>query len=514
MKKRLLSLLLVFLLLLSCLTGCASGAVDQFYDLSDEIAQLEDAQVELTAAYHGASLLVSGFISRTNQTADLTFTLSGTEKGDGIWSEVRVDGNQIWLNVSEIAQRTLAFDLPAIRQEDIKDLQSEQKADWVSYTWEGDLWEGIPTWSELISQLWEDSRSDFEGHITANGADYTLSLTDSTLETVKANLVARLEEHATDYRESFISAIGQETELVSAMQMEPDLFFDSQWLVLIGENDENGSEKEARAVALKLSKGEDSYGVSLSMDGSSIWTLTLTPVEAQTVQQPGDVVPFGAYGSSAYYLITFSNTYIGDALDGVELDEMMEYEAYETEEDMDPIATGAAVGFADLATIQFGTVSGEFVTVPILTGYTSCTADSVNEEGELINGLNLGGAGWYQSVSSESAEGLELEDYLSETVYGYYEAYISFSGYLLVQDISETAFNADGTAAAQGFSFRENDYAEPEVALVLVLAQPGGAGYTVLDFQLQLSEMSEADIAMVTDLCSYLGLEIPVWLDV
>lgn len=513
MKKRLLSLLLALLLLLSSLTGCASGAVDQFYDLGEEIAQLEDTQVELTAAYHGANLLVSGFISRTNQTADLTFTLSGTETGDGVWTEVRVDGNQIWLNVAEIAQRTLAFDLPALRQEDIRDLQSEQTADWVSYTWAGDLWEGIPTWSELLSQLWEDSRTDFEGHITASGTDYTLSLTDSTLETVKASLTARLEEHMTDYRESFISAMGQEKELVSAIQMEPDLFFDSQWSTLLEGDAEDGSEEEVRAVALKLSKGEDSYGISLSMDGSSIWTLTLTPVEAQTVQQPEDVMPFGAYGSSAYYLTTFSNTYIGDALDGVELDEIMEYESY-VEEDMDPIVTGAAVGFADLATVQFSTLGGEFVTVPILTGYTSCTADSVNGEGELINGLNLGGAGWYQSVTSENAEGLDLESYLSETVRGYYEAYISFSGYLLVQDISETAFNADGTAAAQGFSFRENDYAEPEAELVILLTQPGGSGYTVLDFQLQLSKMSAADMAMVTDLCTYLGLEIPIRLDV
>ena len=116
MKRKLFALLPALSLLLSCLTGCGAKAADEFYALSDEITQIHDAQVELILPYHGAELQITGFVSRTNETADLTFTLSGTDRSDGTWTELRIDGNQIWLNVSQLAERTLSFDLPAIRR--------------------------------------------------------------------------------------------------------------------------------------------------------------------------------------------------------------------------------------------------------------------------------------------------------------------------------------------------------------------------------------------------------------
>ena len=204
MKRRFSALLLALALLPACLTGCGNKAADAFYDLSDEIAQIQDAEVELILPYHGAELQITGFISRTSETADLTFALSGTEGRDGPWSELRIDGNQIWLNVDQLAQRTLDFDLPAVRKEDILEFRQNQIAPWVTYIWEGDLWNGIPEWEELLTGLWQDSRSDLEPYIKADGTEQTLILKGKSLEQVSDNIVARLTEHADAYRESFV----------------------------------------------------------------------------------------------------------------------------------------------------------------------------------------------------------------------------------------------------------------------------------------------------------------------
>ncbi|MBR1844976.1 MAG: hypothetical protein IJ792_00040, partial [Oscillospiraceae bacterium] len=331
MKRRLFALLLALSLLLSCLTGCGNKAADEFYALADEITQIQDAQVELILPYHGAELQITGFVSRTNETADLTFTLTGTEGSDGTWTELRIDGNQIWLNVSQLAEHTLSFDLPAIRRADIQEFQQNQIAPWVNYSWEGDLWDGIPEWEELLTQLWQDSRPDLEKYIKSNGTEYTLTLTGKGLEQAAENASARLTEHKDAYRTGFVDTLSRQNGLVVATQTEPDLFFDSYWASIVdgenegdtgfqefyeedpldpegGETQETPEEVKLEAVTVTLAQHEDSYTVSLSTNNGPAARLTLTPADPQSVTEPEDVMDFRAYLEDVYYLITFSDS--------------------------------------------------------------------------------------------------------------------------------------------------------------------------------------------------------------
>ena len=537
MKRKLFALLPALSLLLSCLTGCGAKAADEFYALSDEITQIHDAQVELILPYHGAELQITGFVSRTNETADLTFTLSGTDRSDGTWTELRIDGNQIWLNVSQLAERTLSFDLPAIRRADILEFRQNQIAAWVNYSWEGDLWDGIPEWEELLTQLWQDSRPDLEKYIKANGTEYTLTLTGKGLERAAENASARLAEHKDAYRTGFVDTLSRQKGLMVATQMEPDLFFDSYWeSIVTGENEGETASQEfyeedpldpegevtqetpeavkLEAVTVTLAQNEDSYTVSLSTNNGPAARLTLTPTAPQSVAEPEDVMEFRAYLEDVYYLITFSDSYVGDVLDGVVLDENLFQTVDEDEaEPLSPLVTGAALGYDDLATIQFATEGGNFSTVPILTGYTENQVESVNDDGVQVEGLWLNGPAWSQQVYSEPGD-QPLTEYLSDASCGYYDAYIYVTGGQLVQDLSEVVQSDDGAAAAQGFSYREHDYAPAFARLLIGIKQPDGAGYTVFDLNLNLDQLTEADRNMVHHLFEYLGLETPIVLDV
>ena len=131
MKRKLLSLTLALAAVLSCLSACSAPETDRFYDMVEEMTALEDINLRLTIPYHGASMVVEGFLCRSSQTADLTFTLEGTGETDGVWTELRIDGNDLWLNVDQMVERTEAFELVDVRQQDMEDFAYEQTADWV-----------------------------------------------------------------------------------------------------------------------------------------------------------------------------------------------------------------------------------------------------------------------------------------------------------------------------------------------------------------------------------------------
>lgn len=361
MKKRLFALLTAAALFLTSLTGCASSAVNGFYETVDEMTQVEDAQIDLVLPYHGAKLLVNGSICRSNQTADLTFTLEGTGEGDGIWTEVRINGNQIWLNVAQLAQRTLAFGLSDMQRFDIEDLQSQQTADWVNYPWQGDLWSGIPNWGELLSKTWEDSRKDLKSHITAQENVYTLDIQGKDMQTAVTNAVTQLIADTDSYREGILTFTQLEQELILATQLDFGIVFDDYWynwtdILLNYEEQSESGEAADGSLALTLTKGEDRYEAVWVVNGGEEYSLTLTPIQPQSVEEPEHVMDFGAYDDCVYYLADFSNTYIGDALDGTTVINESQGEQHRVEEetpiqmDMD---TDKVVGFADLATVSF-----------------------------------------------------------------------------------------------------------------------------------------------------------------
>lgn len=515
MTKRLSALLLALLLALSCLTGCSAKAAEAFYQTGEELVATEDALVNLVIPYHGANLLVNGFVCRSSRTADLIFTLEGAGSGDGIWTELRVDGNQLWLNVAQLAQRTLAFDLPELRRADIEDLQGEQTADWVGYTWQGDFWAGIPGWGELLKSLWEGCKPDLNSHISGKDGSYTLELTGKSLQTAEKNLLRNLIEETDRFREDFVTWAGQQPELVNATQMETEQAFDSNW-ALWSELLETVESRNDGSLTLTLSKSESSYGLAWTQDGGDGWSVTVTPTEAQPVEAPGQAMEFGAYADCTYYLLDFSNSYISDVLEGVELDPELEqiYQQETTDQlpEPEPMETGTAVGFDDLKTIQFVPQGGQARSVPILGSYLYNTVVSEDGSGARITDLTLEGEGWYQAVYSEDPEGRESSLFLEESINAFYDAYIHLSGYLPVQDLSQQASAANG-ALAQGFSYREDNYSDPVAQLLILLPREGNESYTVLDLELHLAELSQADRTAVEHLFAYLGLELPVSLE-
>ncbi|MGM9594129.1 MAG: hypothetical protein ACI3U8_07220 [Candidatus Onthomonas sp.] len=515
MIKRISALALALLLALSCLTGCTSKAAEEFYQTAEEMAATEDALVNLVIPYHGANLLVNGFVCRSSRTADLIFTFEGAGSGDGVWTELRVDGNQLWLNVAQVAQRTLAFDLPALQRSDIEDLQSDQTADWISYTWNGDFWAGISGWGELLKSLWEGCKSDLNSHISGREGSYTLELKGKNLQTAESNLLRGVIEKTDRFREDFLAWAQQQPELVRSTQLEMDLAFDSHWAGWSERLEEVEGQTDG-SLTLTLSRSESSYGLAWTRDEGDGWSITVTPTEAQPVEAPTQVMEFGAYADCVYYLLTFSNKYIGDLLGEVELDpeieQFLQQEITEQLPEPVPMETGTAVGFDDLKTIQFVPQGGQARTVPILGGYLYNSVASEDGNGARVTDLTLQGDGWRQEVYSEEPEGRESSVFLEESIGIFYDAYINLSGYLLVQDLSEQ-ISSSGGALAQGFSYREDDYSDPVAQILIVLSREGNESLTVLDLELRLAELSQADRTAVEHLFDYLGLELPVSLE-
>ncbi|MCD7735266.1 MAG: hypothetical protein LUH48_09130 [Clostridiales bacterium] len=561
MRKKIIALLLAVALLASTLCACNNQAADRFFELAEEMSQLEDVSVALVIPYHGVSLTVNGYICRSSQTADLTVSFVGTDGQDGDWTELRIDGDRLWLNVGELARKTLEFDLPAYYAGDIEEFLSEQTDDWVTYTWQGDFWDSIPGWDELLGQLWENSKETLKKSISAQGDGYRLSLSGNALDKALTEIATDLVDDTDAYEEGFVSMTSLEGDLMLALQMDGDALFESYWSALTeylyGEDstenavtdevvdaDESGEEDEdvdadtgeedaasetteseetlaLESVILDLSLSETSYGAALLINETDAWSLTLTPMdETLSIDEPENAMEFGYYRDTVYYLVSLSNNYLGDLLDGVELDEETEQsylEAIEAENtvERDDLETAAVADYNGLLTIQF--YPGEedsALTVPILGSYVGATVTSSDGAGVQVTDLSLSGTGWYETVSAEEKGEDGLQAFLTDDLYDTYNAYL-MSGYLLVEDLSGLTTSSTGTGAvAQGFSYREDDYSEPIVKIRIGLPLVNCDYNTVIDLQLTPSEMREADMAAVEQLFAYLGLDVPVNLDI
>lgn len=517
MRKRIIPLLLALLLSLSCLTGCVSKSATAFYDTVDQMIHEEDVLLDLVAPYHGANLLVNGYVCRSSQTADLVFTLEGTGDSDGVWTELRIQGNQFWLNVKQLSQRTLAFSLPNLRRADIEDLEQDQSADWVSYTWQGDFWAGIPDWADLLDKVWDRCKKDLNAHLSGSDGSYVLDLSGSSYQKARKNLLQDLLDRTDAFRQGFDQWTEAESQLIHATQSDTNSFFDDIWtnwsnqLLAI----ENG-EDTTQSLSLTLDASQDSYQLNWAVDQEDGWALTVTPTTPQTPETPETAMEFGVYADATYYLINLSGTYISDVLEGVELDEELEGlfdEPVGTEPMVQPMETGTIGAYPDLATIQFVPLDGQVRTVPILASYQSNSFSTVEGiEGQLVD-LSLQGQGWYQFVYSQSADGMDSSQFLDSSIRSYYDAYVDIGGYLLVQDLTEPVTSDQG-AMAQGFSYRVDDYSDPIAQYIILLPREGNEGYTVLDLELRMSEMTQADLDGVTHLFDYLGLPLTLDLDV
>lgn len=517
MRKKCFALLLALLLACSCLTGCASKQAQAFYDLAEEMVANEDILIDLVAPYHGANLLVNGYFCRSSQTADLVFTLEGTGNSDGVWTELRIDGNQMWLNVKQLAERTLAFALPSLRQADIEDLQSDQTADWVSYTWQGDFWSGIPDWSTLLGKVWDGCKSSLNSYISGEEDSYTLSLSGNSLKKAEQALLNGLIDRSEEFSDGFCSWTAEDSELIDATQRDAQTLFDDLWLTWSDLLDVVESGEDApNTLSLQFSKSDESYQLTWTVDDGDEWALTVTPIEPQTPETPQDTMDFAAYADATYYLVDFSGTYISDVLDGVELDDellaIFDDGTDDSETALQPMETGTIAAYSDLASIQFVPDGGQARTVPILANYQSNSLSSVDDNGGLITDLTLSGTGWYQFVYSQASDGKSSSVFLSDEIRSYYDAFINLSGYLLVQDLTEQVSSDQGTLA-QGFSYRTDNYSQTNVELMILLPRQGNESYTVLQFELDLSEMSQTDKDALAHLFDYLGLELTLDLD-
>ncbi len=535
--KRWIALLLTAALLLALLPGCGKkNRAEEFYALGDEIAAVQDAQISLTIPYHGATLLAEGFVSRTQRRAELKLSFAGTDGWDGVWSELRVIDSDLWLNVGQMSRFTCDAPLTEERRLDILELSAPQSAAWLHYAWEGDFWAGISGWKELLGRFWQDSREDLSGSISQQGDNaYVLTLDRAGLDKQGAAVAGRLTEQKAALAQGFTDTMDQQIGLGFALPVPAGELFERLWsTVLRGAGEETGADEPAvvdldgdgeqvsvpeetpeplKSVKLTLSRREAGYGVELRHDGQQVFDLTLTPGDAPELLPPEDVMDFEDYYHDVYYLVTLSRGYLVDILEGVQIESEHVHETEEpvTEPLVYPMTTVEAQGYEGIALIHYLSESGEGMPVPVLTGYTSNTVTSENNDGEMINQLSLYHPHWDQQVYTLAAENLPEED-VAQEVEEYYDIFIFASGYQVMEDISPVTVSGDGACVAQGFSYQEDAYSSAMGKLVVLMRQKDAKAYTVLDFKLDLDEMTDGEQEQLRELFRYLGLEIPIML--
>lgn len=514
MKRRIMAILLAFAVLLSVLTGCSSKEADHFFQMADEMLALEDVQLDLTIPYHGAQLEVSGFVSKSERKADLLLSISGTEKNDGPLTEVRVEGSQIWLNVRQLAEAALGFDLYDYYRGDIEDLYEQQFADWVIYVADENFWGGIPNWEELLLELWKDTKSDIKGYISGDEQTAVLEMTEKETAKLLIKTGGRLLEEEDGYLEGFLTFAGQEAEFFRTVELDAADQFETWAADLEGlMEDLDAGEETASAVKLTLTKEDDTNRAELEQGTGDTWSLKLQPFDSGEFERPYSVMEFEAYGREAYYLATFSNTYIGDMLSGVELDPVMQ-QAYESEQGntyyREDMTTGIVNGYDDLSSIQFVPEGGIEMTVPILPNFLGNTVTPVAEGSSLIADLSLEGTGWRMYVYSEEGLDKNPEFYLKDLVYNYFDNFINVSGFQLVQDLSELKSSANGRAMAQGFVYRSDNYSDAIAMIHGILPQENCSSYTLIELDVEVAVISDEDRTAIIHLFESLGLECPV----
>lgn len=547
--KRWIALVLSAMMLLCLLTGCSKkpSRADEFYALADEIKQLKDGTVTLTMPYHGAVLRVDGFVSRTKKQADLTFSLEGTQYQDGAWTEVRIIDDQAWINVGQTAEFTRSYPLTESRRESFEEVASSQKAPWLFYRVEGDLWEeGIPQWKDLLNQFWQDSRADLGDYITQDGENaYLLKLEGKALEQAGGAVSQRLRDKHDGLEAGFQDFWDQQIGLKYAIPRSAQEMFSDTWKKVLHEasdavvadpvldldETEEGEaaaapsaaetdepEDEITAVALRLSLEEQGYGVELNHNGKDVFHLTLTPAEDLTTEAPTDVMDFEDYFGDLYYLFFLSRSYIDSILDGTQEEEESDPHGHEdaeepTEDPLMPLSTTPVEGSEGIALISYQTAGGGVMQVPVMTGYTESTVDSVNNDGQLVTKLYLYAQNWYQDIQTVDASGSPAEDAQAE-LDEYFDLYVEASGYQVTEERSTVSQSADGTVAVCGFSSQENPYTSAMGRLIIVIRQKDAKANTLMDFLLDLDQMTDAERDQIRSLCLWLGVEVPIQLSI
>jgi len=511
--KKILSLLLASSLLLVLLTGCSKSEpnpeAEHFYTTVDEILALEDVRIEAVLPFHGAFLEVEGFISGSEQKADLTVSITGTEKNDGTLTRLLVDGKYIWLDVRTLAEATLEFDLFDYYRQDINDLYEAQFAEWVVYVADEHIWSGIPGWGELLYQIWTDSREDLEQHITASETGPMLKLSDSDSKLLRQKTVDRILAEEEAFRSGFLTFARQENDLMLATRYIPEDLFDS-WVDTL-----KTQQVEPDGLTIILTENEDGYELRGESDGGESWQVCLTEAESDKIERPVSVMEFGAYGDAAYYLLTFSLQYMGAVLDGAEVDEnlQMAYESEMAEEYIrQDMTTQPVSGYSAVSTVTFVPEGGHEMNIPILNHFLGNTVTPAGEDISALLDVYLEGDGWRLSVISELSDVANASTYLEQKVQETYDPYIYLSGYLLTQDLSPLAHSADGSAHAQGFAYRVDEYSDPEGIIFVVLEQQGSPSYVLIEISADLASLTDADREAFRQFFEVLNLEAPIQL--
>ncbi len=548
MKRRWIAVTLALALLAGLLTGCGKklNGTEQFYTLAEEFRQLRDARVSMTVPYHGAVVQVEGFVSCTNQQADLTFTLSGTPEQDGEWTEIRVIGNDIWLDVGQMSKATCAFPLTEVRMADMQELTQTQTASWMCYTWEGDFWQETEQWRQEWFDGLAETRESLGSYVKAASGGYAMSLNRETLEKAGVNVDELIGQYQQDMSQRFVDTLSQQINLSFAFPQSLKGIFDKCWTdffgrTLTGEDelidldqvqiyDEEGEKTEMVEAAqddasqpsltdltLALSNQGEEYKLTLDRNGQSYLELTLTPASQMNAEPPEQEMSFEQYYTDIYELVSLSREYIADILDGTQPEEDdPEHTHALVEEEMPPAIQHLSVfeipGYSDLKQINYLDENGALQQVPILTGYKENMVTSVDNDGEVVTQLTLNAEAWYQEIYTLEAE-QSLEEDLQEEIDEYQDIYIEASGGQLLEWPGEPVLSEDGSCGTLGFSFQENPMAETRAKVMVLLHQKNAKAYTVLDFSLFPDRMTDSQVKQFNDLCRFLGVEAPIQLN-
>ena len=511
MKKRMMAILLAFAMILTALTGCSNKEAEYFFQMADEMLALEDVQLTLTMPYHGSRLEVSGFVSKSERKADLLLSLSGTDKNDGPLTELRIDGSQIWLNVRQLAEQTLAFDLHEYYREDIEVFYEEQFADWLIYEADEKLWSGVPGWGELLEQLWTDLKKEIKDDITGEETSAVLELDGEETDQVLMELYGGLLQSQEEYRSGFEAFMQQESEFFQITSLGDGMFDDWASDVTEAYQELNDGTKNSEGAKLTLTKDGQAYTAELALSGGDTWSLQLIPAEAGMVERPYSVIEFEAYGENVFYLVTFANTYIGYVLSGTELDPMLE-EMYSAEEVYyrEDMTTVAIDGYSDINNIRFVPLNGREMLLPVLSNFLGNSVTTVEDGNPIMTDLTLEGEGWQLQVYSEEQGGMSPQAYLEDKMYTSFDSLIHVSGFQLVHDLSGLQTSANGTAMTEGFSYRSDNYSDTISKITILVIQEQCSSYPQIELTLELDVMTEDSKLAVEHLFEYLGLVCPV----
>lgn len=557
MMKRVTSLLLVFALLLSLLTGCgsskdasanagdyASSKAMSFFDTVEAIRDLKDFTFKMP---------VYALLDDEGTQGDLLYTLSGAsyestkqarftfkDIDDNIITEFFVDGTTCYVDygsaISFVRSGYEASEYADVLQEDIQALEDirTDAAQYLSIELSEDPWttihgDGAAAVRTLMGNVFKNVKKNLKDKVQMTKKTASLTVAGPDLQRELALVLENLLENA-DYQtfsagylaDNFADFVDQcawtPEELVSSywsdfenLYMELyELMEEGEWVDWSVRTVSCGDETNGYTIDL-LSKGRYSRSLCLSV----------YPAQAEPVTCPdaGDVMDYHEDIEDAAYIYQVFRDYRRTML------EAYNYEVfYEGDEiDMDDadfedgiddsesaeLTVKPIEGYERISSALAATEDGFDREVPVLTQYSSSeiTESELSKGATSILQENDGCTLEWYSLDSSTRTPTEI---LEDNLYGYQEVYGEEWEYPILNPPTKILTSEDGTAAVGGLAYHDTDE-DADVTMINLAWLVDGSEYAMCaEIRFYGGKIMNRDLHAANDLLKYLGLKMPM----